>query len=56
MERERREVLHVDMAGPSTHDSGRGTGYGVGLLVSLVEELNSEFFELLLSFATSAHI
>ena len=32
--------LHVDMAGPSTHDSGRGTGYGVGLLVSLVEELN----------------
>ena len=31
--------LHVDMAGPSTHDSGRGTGYGVGLLVSLVEEL-----------------
>jgi len=32
--------LHVDMAGPSTHDGGRGTGYGVGLLVSLVEELN----------------
>jgi probable aminopeptidase NPEPL1 len=32
--------LHVDMAGPSTHDGGRGTGYGVGLLVSLVEELS----------------
>ena len=27
--------LHVDMAGPSTR-AGRGTGYGVGLLLSLI--------------------
>jgi len=30
--------LHVDMAGPSTR-SGRGTGYGVGLLLGLVGAL-----------------
>ena len=28
--------LHVDMAGPATH-SQRGTGYGVGLVLSLLE-------------------
>lgn len=28
--------LHIDMAGPSTR-SGRGTGYGVGLLLSLID-------------------
>lgn len=28
--------LHVDMAGPSTNDE-RGTGYGVGLMLSLLE-------------------
>jgi len=35
---EGRPWLHVDMAGPSTR-SGRGTGYGVGLLLGLIGAL-----------------
>ena len=27
--------LHVDLAGPATSGDGRGTGYGVGLLLTL---------------------
>ena len=40
-ERTRRRWLHVDMAGPSTDKAGRGTGYGVSLLVQL---LNGELY------------
>lgn len=32
----RRRWLHVDMAGPATNKDGRGTGYGVALLVHLI--------------------
>ena len=28
--------LHVDMAGPAVADNGRGTGYGVALLMELL--------------------
>ncbi|GMH87498.1 hypothetical protein TrVE_jg11597 [Triparma verrucosa] len=29
--------LHVDMAGPSTMDGGRGSGFGVGLIMALLK-------------------
>ncbi|GMI13187.1 hypothetical protein TrLO_g9209 [Triparma laevis f. longispina] len=29
--------LHVDMAGPSTFDGGRGSGFGVGLIMALLK-------------------
>ena len=32
----RRRWLHVDRAGPATNKDGRGTGYGVALLVHLI--------------------
>ena len=32
----KRRWLHVDMAGPATNKDGRGTGYGVALLVHLI--------------------
>ena len=39
----RRRWLHVDMAGPATNKDGRGTGYGVALLVHLISgELYAE--------------
>ena len=33
--------VHIDIAGPATNLKGRGTGYGVGLLLSMLAHMRA---------------